>query len=267
MVSRNISKPLAAGASRQAVRAWHRPLLGGLGLLGAAGLAGWLWWPGAAPRALADAALPPDATLTAGERRAAGPVPPSATVADLPLTAQAGPPPQAPDAPPPPGLSAEQWQALQASLAGHPQREAELARITALMGFRHDVARLRALRRDGHATPEALALAQRVQAGLPARLAAREISAADAQALQAAALDVLQPDAGRRAEQLAQWRAALAAAQPAEAPDARELAFQRGQVALLAAWQAEPAAQRDPAQLQGRIEALRQSLFEAPAAR
>lgn len=171
------------------------------------------------------------------------------------------------DDPPPAGLNTQQWQALKLSLADHPQREAELARISALMAFRSDVARLRELRQGGHATPESQTLARRVQADLPTRLASREIGAAEAQALQAAVLEVLQADASQRAAQLSQWRAGLAAAQPPASVDPREQAFSSGQAALLAAWQAEPAGQRDPAQLQGRIEALRHSLFEAPAAR
>lgn len=263
MASRYIYKPLDARAGGRPRHTRHWPVLGGLGLLAGAGLAGWLWWPGAVPTSLAA----PGPGPAAAGHAALPTVPPAGPSTGAPRPSAPGQPPLAPEAAPPPGMSAEQWQALQASLADHPQREAELARITTLMGFRHDVARLRALRREGHATPEWQALAQRVQAGLPARLAAREISAAEALALQAAVLEVLQPDAGRRAEQLTQWRASQAAAQPANAPDARELAFQRGQTALLAAWQAEPAAQRDPAQLQARIEALRHSLFEAPAAR
>jgi hypothetical protein len=152
---------------------------------------------------------------------------------------------------PPPGLTAEQWAAVEAELASHPTPAAERARLIAYFTWSDAVQRWRDARGDA-------ALAQQVAAGLPERLAQREVSAAEARQLQAALLLTLEPDEARRVTALKAFDASLPA--PA-APDPRQLAFQKSQAALVSAWQARPAAERDPASLARDIEALRRTHF------
>jgi len=71
-------------------------------------------------------------------------------------------------------------------------------------------------------------------------------------------LDVLEPDPARRGVLLAQWREQkLGAAAPAQPRDP-DLA--RREAARVAAWQAEPAAQRDARELEWQLRQLREPL-------
>lgn len=152
---------------------------------------------------------------------------------------------------PPPGLTAEQWSQVEARLAGHPQAAAERDRLRRYFAWTDAVQRWRGARQD-------LALAQQVDAGLPERLAQAEVSAPEARQLKAALLQTLLPDDASRTAALQAFDATLP--RPA-GPTPRDLEFQRRQSALVAAWQAQPASQRDPAALQRQIDALRRSHF------
>jgi hypothetical protein len=189
----------------------------------------------------------------------------SAGAADPAHIATSGAPPaDAAAAPPPYGLSMEQWRQLQAALADHPQRDAEMARIGSYLAYMQKVRRLRELRPPGGGAPseELLALARAVETELPQHLARGEITAGEAMQLRVATLEVLQPDAAARQVALAAWKQSLAqvAAQNRQ-PDPREALFQQRQAALVAAWSAQPPQQRDPRVLEERLEALRQEVF------
>lgn len=140
---------------------------------------------------------------------------------------------------------------MEAELASHPAPAAERARLVAYFTWSDAVQRWRDARGDA-------GLARQVAAGLPERLAQREVSAAEARQLQAALLLTLEPDEARRVAALQAFDASLPA--PA-APDPRDQAFRKSQAALVAAWQARPAEQRDPAVLARDIEALRRTHF------
>jgi hypothetical protein len=167
---------------------------------------------------------------------------------------------------PPSGVTAEQWQSLRESLAGHPDRDREMARIAAYFEYRHAVQALRSLPRD---TANAQALrdaARRVEAGLAERIAQGEVTAGEALALEQAALEVLQPDTAQRALAIEQWRAAqtpMPNAPQTSDDDARNAVFRERQAALVAAHRALPASQRDPAQLAAQLQALRTDVFDA----
>lgn len=151
----------------------------------------------------------------------------------------------------PPGVTADQWAALQAEMARRPDGGAELARLAAYFGWSDAVRRWRA-------APADPALAAEVRDGLAARFANREVSAAEARQIEAATLAVLEPDEARRAAMLQAYDAALP--RPS-GPDARELAFQRDQAAAVAAWRRAPAAARDPAALTAELDRLRRLHF------
>lgn len=152
---------------------------------------------------------------------------------------------------PPPGVAPEQWAALLAELKGRPDAAAETERLRAYFEWSDAVQRWRGARDDP-------ALAGAVDAGLSARLDRREVSAAEARLLEAALLETLEPDPSRRLAALQAFDAGLPTA---AGPDARQRQFQQRQAALVATWQARPAAERDPAALARQLEALRRTHF------
>ncbi len=173
------------------------------------------------------------------------------------------------DPPAPEGLSVEQWRELRASLADHPEREAEIARVVAYLQFSARWQHYVRLRASGAPEAELLALARPLDAGLDAHLLQRELSGNEALAMKAALLETLEPDAATRAATLRAWRNSIDAAQrnaaSASAERARDDAqgqeFQRRQAELVAAWRALPPAARDATRLEADLDALRRSVF------
>lgn len=161
----------------------------------------------------------------------------------------------------PPGVTPAQWAELQHELAGRPD---ELARLQAYFGFADQLQRFRALPREDRGATR-VALAQALDAGLDERLRRRELGVGEARLIKIAVLQVLQPDAAQQAAQMQQWEQAMAAAAPPAdaAAAARDAEFQRRQAAVVAAWQARPAAERDPRQLEQQLNALRQASYGA----
>lgn len=157
------------------------------------------------------------------------------------------------------GLTAQQRQQLQDALRDHPDREAELQRVSHYMAYMQTMEQFRQRQAQGAPKAELQALARQLDAGLEQRLQQREMSAAEAHLLKARLLDTLLPDDTQRAAALAQWREQHAP-RPAP-PDAREARYRAQESALVAAWQAQPPAQRDLKQLQAQLETLRQSVF------
>lgn len=202
----------------------------------------------------------PDADVRmASGRLGPGAPEPTASVVVLPVpgspvsVARAEPDTSAPVVPP--GLTADQWAAVEASLQGRPDAAAERQRLWVYLGWQ-DAAR------RWHADPADAGLAAAVLAGLPERLARREVSAAEARQLEATLLATLEPDPARREAALK----AFDAARPGPTqPEARDLAFQRAQAAAVAAWSATPAVQRDPAALKNEIDRLRRQHFAQAA--
>lgn len=198
--------------------------------------------PVAASPTLSSASTPP---TVATDRRAA--LPPA--------------PATAPD-PVPAGLGAEQWQQVQAALADHPQRDAELRRIAAFLQLQGRVQAFAEARQRGATRSELAALARPLQAELPRHLALGELSAPEALRLQAALLEVTEPDTAAANQALADWRARHLSRPTGEAPhDPREVAFAQAQQAALATWQAGGG--QDPQALERDLERLRSAHFDA----
>jgi hypothetical protein len=166
----------------------------------------------------------------------------------------------------PPLLDAERWAQLQQALAGHPQPDAETARILDLLTFQRTVQQFRSERQShpGGSTPTLLTLAREIDAGLDTRLARGEVSGPEAQHIKAGLLEVLQPDASRRAGELAAWRDAQLAARPPRA-DPRDVRLQQEQQALVARWRREAPAGAAPDALVAQLEALRQRIYASPS--
>ena len=161
---------------------------------------------------------------------------------------------------PPPGLNATQWQALRSELAGRPD---ELRRVVDYLSFSDRLQQFR----DCKAV-DRKALAAEIDRSIDERLRQRELSAGEARLIKIAVLQELLPDEAQREAALLAWEAAQrAAAKPDLGVAAREADFQRRQAGIVAAWQAQPAAQRDPQALERELEALRRSSFSSPTPR
>jgi len=162
----------------------------------------------------------------------------------------------------PPGVSSEQWAAIEAELTPRPDAAAELQRLRSYLEWSDALRRFRDGHIGGATTPEQLALAREIEQGLGERVRRAEVSAAEARQIESAILTLSVPDEAERAERLRQWAAAEL---PPPAPaDTQQESFERRQAEIVAAWAAQPAASRDPAALERELEALRRQSFAVP---
>jgi hypothetical protein len=186
------------------------------------------------------------------------PAPAVRSTASAPSTSRQGDAAPATDAPPA-GVTRAQWQALQAEMRTDPNGAAELARIADYLAWSDLLRRFSDTRDDA---TERQRLARAIDAGLPARLHAGEVSAAEARQIKSALLDVTLADPAERAAALQRW---VADTTTPATPDPRQPEFDRRQSAIVAAWSAQPAQARDPAALERQLDALRQDVFGKPA--
>jgi hypothetical protein len=150
-------------------------------------------------------------------------------------------------------LSPEERQALASALADHPAREAEMRRVAGFLRLQRQVDAWRDSR-TAQAEPSARReLAARIEAALPAALAARSVSTGEALQLQAQLIGDREPDADRAVAELNAWRSRHVP--PAETPDRGFLAQQQ---ALVAAYVGQPD------KLEPALDALRRKHFPNP---
>jgi len=234
-----------------AVRAW------GIGLGLAAGLVLAVAWWGAA----SDEGAHPFADFDVSRTRVpdtVAAIAPESTSENTP-DSKPNSPPQPDQAVPPPGVNAAQWARIGAELLARPGGAAELQRLAGYLEWADALQRFRSAR--GTESPPA-DLARQVEAGLDERLRQREVSAAEAQRIKSAVLDITEPDAGSRERKLRAWAVATL---PPPAVDAREAPFQQRQAEIVTAWSARPPAARDPAALARELDALRLQVYSNPA--
>jgi len=229
------------------------------------------WLPAAAAAALAIAWLWPAAR--SGGPAATAPASPTAVATPAPTTTAQGlsSATAAPVGPAvhvtadvPPGISPEQWAALQTQLSGRPDGLPELHRLAEYFAWTDALRRFREARRGDAAVTDLRPLAQTLDDGLAERLRRSEVTAAEARQIESAVLEAIEPDTSRRAERLERWSAAQLA--PPAPVDPRQAEFERRQSLLVAAWSAQPSAARDPSALARELEALRRETF-APGSR
>lgn len=120
-----------------------------------------------------------------------------------------------------------------------------------------------AARRQGADAATMEPLARRIDAGLAARIGRGEVSGPEALRLKAALLEVLEPDASRRAQALAAWRAEQLRAHP-PAADPRDARLAAEQQALVARWRAQAEPGTPPDALLAELDALRQRIYAPP---
>lgn len=161
-----------------------------------------------------------------------------------------------------PLMTAQQWQALRTRLADHPQRDAETARILSLLGFQQAVAQWRSAQQHEPASPAIAEQARTLAAQTLPRLQAGELAGPEALALQAALIAAYEPHPSARAQALAQWREAAAAA-VAQPSDPRDAAYLAAQAHLVAAWRRQHPNGQPDAALVAELDALRRQ-YDTP---
>ena len=204
----------------------------------------------------------PARVAAAAPSRSATPAPRTVPVPEVRPAAPAAVPATPAAAEVPPGVSPEQWAAIQAEVARRPDAAAELQRLRDYLGWSDALSRFRDARTGGAASPEQLALAREIEQGLGERIRRAEVSAGEARQIESAILALTLPDEAERSERLRQWAAAELAS-PAAA-DPRQASFERRQAEIVAAWSTQPAAARDRAALERELEALRRQSFAPP---
>lgn len=182
----------------------------------------------------------------------------------MPSASEKAPPAAAPTAiaPVPAGVTREQWDALQAEMRGRPDGAAQTRRLVAYLAWSDALRRFRDSRSAGASADDLLPLALALDDGLPARVRAREVSAAEARQIKSAILDITIADKSQRAGLLQQW---LVAEFPASPPDPRQVEFDRLQAPIVAAWSAQPPDARNSAALERDLEAARRQSFSSPS--
>jgi len=160
----------------------------------------------------------------------------------------------------PPGVTREQWAAIEAEVSKRPDAPAELQRLHAYLQWSDALRRFR----EAPAADRA-ALAATIEQGLAERIRQGEVSAGEARQIESALLALTVGDDTERVERLRQWAATELAA--GAAADPRQAAFERRQAEIVAAWSAQPASARDPAALERELEALRRQSFAPAGAR
>jgi hypothetical protein len=128
--------------------------------------------------------------------------------------------------------------ALHEALREHPNREAEFARISALLRMQSQVDAFATARQQGASKAQLRAMAEPIAQALPAQLLAGSVGGGEALVLQSALLDVMTDTPAQAKEQLAAWRAKHLP--EAAGPTPQEQSFLQAQ-AQLVAQQATPA--------------------------
>ena len=115
--------------------------------------------------------------------------------------------------------------------------------------------------------PQLRPLAVSLDAGLDEQLASLEVEPGEALMLKADILDVLETNSGARGPALLAWMRAQPIFQvPMGDPgDAHVEEYKRGEAALVMAWQAQPALQRDPEELESQLDRLLLKSFSLPS--
>lgn len=245
----------------QSRQVWQRPWAGSL-LVGAiAGGAIW-WWVTRAP---ADEAVQPVAAVASQ----AGSWPGVRASAQVVESALVTPPPVMEDGRPA-DFSAEEWRALKSAVATAPNPPAEMERIIKYLRFQRGFEQWQALKGSPDVAHRQ-ELAKRLLEQVPERLRQGEASMGEALMLAAALWEDLEPNEQLRKQRIEEAKAMLANAAPKPDPveaakdAARQAEYKRREAAIVADWQARPAAQRDQAKLEEALEAARQAVYAADA--
>ncbi len=164
-------------------------------------------------------------------------------------------------------LTEDEWKSLREALKDTPNREHEQARIVEYLRFQK-MFQLWQSMRDSQDAAKRQALAKDLLDAIPQRLENREVSAGEAQLLQATLLEELIPDAQQRQVRLQAEKQRLTI-QPSETDVAAQRQdtaklqeYKRREAEVIAQWQAMPVEQRDQRWLESQLDAARRAAYE-----
>lgn len=224
------------------------PLVLGLGaLLVAGGLGAWWWSSGS------------DNGQPVATDAASAPVVASAQVAPI-----ASAPMAAGDE-----LAPENLAALNQVMSKQPEGEKELQRVTSFLKFQRGFERWQEMQDQTDPGPRH-ELARSLMASLPDRVRTAEISLPEAALMCGMLLNDLEPNEQMREQKMAECHRNLEAVSPRVDTEQGMRAaqcqteYRRREAALVAEFQARPAAQRDAARLEADLEKARRDVYDSP---
>lgn len=226
------------------------PLVLALGaLLIAGGVGAWWWMSGNDQPETTSAAEPATAASAA----------PTPSVADAALALGQG------DA----DFAPENLASLNQAMGAQPNGQQELQRVTTFLKFQRGFERWQEMMEDADPSVRH-ALANSLMAALPERVKGAEITLPEGTLMCAMLLNDLEPDEAARERRLAECNKGMEAVAPRvdteqgmrEAQCQTE--YRRREAALVAEFQARPAAQRDPARLEADLDKTRKDVYDSP---
>lgn len=238
----------------QSRQVWLRPWIWALLVGTLVGSVGW-WWFTRAEEALQPAS--PQAKSPTWPGVAASP--------KLVESALVAPPPVMADGRPA-DFTPEDWAALKDAMAKTADPKAETARVLKYLRFQRGFEQWQSLKGSPDVAHRQ-ELAKRLLEQVPERLRQGEATMGEALMLATALWTDLEPNEDVRKQRIEEAKAILTSAAPK--PDAEQVAkdasrlaeYKRREAAIVADWQAKPAAQRDQAKLEEALESARRAVY------
>jgi hypothetical protein len=212
------------------------------------GAAVW-WWMGRSDPSGADMAVPASAPVASAAQQMAQTEP-------MPAQAQSE-------------MSPTEAATLNQALGSKEQGQQELQRVTSFLNFQRNFEKWQEMQEATDPAPRH-ALARQLMDGLPQRVQQAEIIQPEAEFMCAMLLTDLEPDEAARNQKLEGCKEKIAAVAPrADTEQAMRAAqcqteYRRREAALVAEFQAKPAAQRDPHQLEVELNKAKRAVFDSP---
>lgn len=166
----------------------------------------------------------------------------------------------------PADFTPEDWAALKEAMAKTPNPKAETERVVKYLRFQRGFEQWNSMK-DSPDVAHRQELAKRLLEQVPERMRNGETTMGEALMLTTALWTDLEPNEAVRKQRIEESKAILANSSPKADPeqqarDASQLAeYKRREAAIVADWQAKPAAQRDQAKLEESLESARRAVY------
>ena len=166
----------------------------------------------------------------------------------------------------PADFTPEDWAALKEAMAKTPNPNAETERVVKYLRFQRGFEQWNSMK-DSPDVAHRQELAKRLLEQVPERMRNGETTMGEALMLTTALWTDLEPTEAVRKQRIEEFKAILVNSSPKADPeqlarDASQLAeYKRREAAIVADWQAKPAAQRDQAKLEESLESARRAVY------
>lgn len=198
--------------------------------------------------------------------------PPVEAAASAPVVASAPVLGQAPVEPAPAGdadMSAEDQAAIGQAMSKQPDGQQQLQRVTTYLKFQRDFERWQGMMDATDAAPRH-ALARHLMDVLPDRVSQAEVTLPEANLICAMLLNDLEPDEATRNTKVEACTRKLESVSPRTDTEQGmrtaqcQTEYRRREAALVSEFQARPAAQRDPRQLEADLDKAKRAVYDSP---